>query len=252
MIDFATIVEHETAAMADLLESLSPEIMVPTCPGWSVADLGAHLTAVQSVFAEAVESRATEPVDVEPARPADGEIPPALRAAGRRLVAALRSAPEGAETMTWAGLQPVSWSARRQAHEVLIHHVDAKRAAGLDAAIDRELAAAGIDELAEWHHGPAPEWATWTPSRAVLVEQSDGDRAWRIERGHLSGTSPNTGASYDLTTVCFVEPGPTEAVVRAGASDLDLWLWRRLPFGAVEVDGDRALAGAVYEDLVVD
>ena len=74
----------------------------------------------------------------------------------------------------------VDFVRRRQAHEALIHRLDAELVAGDPTPVDRDLASDGVDEVLTIVHGELPSWATFTPDGTVgTVETSDTDRTWR-------------------------------------------------------------------------
>ncbi len=254
MIDFVEVALQSTAGVVEVLRDSDPDAPVPTCPDWSVADLGYHLYDVQTHFAVIVEEERTERGDLaDAARPPDRALADALHAASERLAAAIRNASASQRFHTWAGLQFVSWIARRQAHEALIHRADAAAAVGALVEMEPDVARDGIEELMEWFHGAPPGWAEWLPSDAIGLVEAGGEGRWRLEWGRLRGTSPTTGTDYDVKMVSAAADGPVSAVVTSEAGALDLWLWRRLPMGAVDrIEGDRHLVERVYEALVID
>ena len=133
---------------------------------------------------------------------------------------------------------------RRQAHEALVHRVDAELTAGVDLTVpDAALAADGVDELLRVMWGlPDGDWATWTPSdRLVRVETTDTGHGWTLRLGRWSGTGPQSGREFDEATALVVDgddAGSPAAVLRGRAADLDLHLWNRLPADPVERTGD--------------
>lgn len=253
MIDFEDVMLRSTARVVEVLRESEPNTPVPTCPGWSLADLGHHLFVVQAFFATIVEEERTERGDhPDRPRPPDEALADTLHAVSHRLAAAIRSADASRRFYTWAGSQPISWIVRRQAHEALIHSADAAAALGGMVDVVPDVARDGIDELMEWFHAAPPNWAEWSASDAIGIVEAGGEGRWRLEWGRLRGTSPTTGIDHDLEMAVAAPPGPVSAVVTGEASTLDLWLWRRLPMGAVDVEGDAALVERVHEALVVD
>jgi hypothetical protein len=57
----------------------------------------------------------------------------------------------------------------------------------------------------------------------------------------FTGTSPNTGNTYDQPTplVADASRAVPSFVARADAAELDLWLWGRGDVARIEVEGDR-------------
>jgi hypothetical protein len=141
----------------------------------------------------------------------------------------------------------VGWVHRRQAHEALIHRVDAELAAGVPVTEPpAKVAVDGVDELVAVMLDGLPEWAAFAPDGAarVGVRVTDADGSWDLVLGRWSGTSPNTGNVYDEETVQTDHGGdaaPPRLVVAGRAWDLDRWLWGRGDISTLTVDGDATL-----------
>ncbi len=232
-MDYLQLVEAISAnstALADAAEQAGLETAVLTCPGWSVADLVSHIGTVQVWAATTVQQRVAERVswDSLPEAPKGDDLVPWLRGTGAVLVAALTAADPAAPVWTFGADRTNSFWARRQAHEVGIHRWDVQAAAGAPRAIDTALAANGVDELLglaqmrgklgegngetiHLHCTDVDEGGEW-----LIRLTPDGAE---IERAHAKG----------------------DVAVRGTASDLDLFVWGRVPASALEVFGDRAL-----------
>jgi uncharacterized protein (TIGR03083 family) len=238
-----SVVAAESRRFLEVLASVDLESDVPPCPGWHVADLLWHLAEVHGFWAQVVNRLLEDPStadDLE--RPPD----PALRAfaAGRRaelLEALTRRAPTE-RCWRWSDLGgDVSWVARRQAHEALIHRTDAEIAAGVTVTRpDDALAADGVDELVRGFLVGVPEWASWTPDgTTVALECTDGGARYVVELGRMTGTSPESGRSYDIEAAELREDpsSAADAEVSGGAWDLDRWLWGRGDAAALTITG---------------
>ncbi|MEL6983656.1 MAG: maleylpyruvate isomerase N-terminal domain-containing protein, partial [Actinomycetota bacterium] len=237
-----------------------------------VDDLVWHLTHVQHFWASIVGDQLDGPeAIVWPERPSSTGLVPHFDEVSARLVAALTNADPEAPCWSWYEHdQRVGWVLRRQAHEALIHRVDADLAlaavGGSDVGpVDGALAADGIDEMLDIMLGaePVPAWATWTldgPTiRLVATTDLGPDRSWLASPGRLTGTDAD-GKDQDLAAIQVTDLGPAvgdaddadnadgadgaeaSAVVRGPAAELDLWLWRRGQLADAVVTGDRALA----------
>lgn len=244
---YRDLVARESARCADALAGADLGAPVPTAPGWSVADLAWHLAEVQDSWARIaggplVEEDASVPLE----RPADDAVVELLRSRTARLVAGLAAHPPGTACWSW---HPeggnVAWVHRRQAHEALIHRVDAELAAGLPVSDpSAEVAADGVDELVRVMLDGLPDWATFAPDDArIRLRATDADGSWDLVLGRWAGTSPNTGNVYDEETVQVdrTGEGAPRLLVEGRAWDLDRWLWGRGDISTLAVDGDAGL-----------
>ena len=85
-----------------------------------------------------------------------------------RLTAALESVDPTEHAWTWSTDQTVGFIGRRQAHEALIHRLDAELTAGTVTDLDPTLAADGVDEVLAMMYGGTPAWGTFTPGDGLL------------------------------------------------------------------------------------
>lgn len=211
---------------------------VPTCPGWSVADLLGHVGTVHR-WAAAIITGGLATVELPPdveaglAAPADraalgtwfvdgaAGVQRALRGTGDDLAAAvfLHAAP--APRLFWA---------RRQAHETTIHRVDAlaarlgrvPRADEFDVATP--FAADGIDELLVGFLSRRSSRLRSDRPLRIHVSATDVGKAWIVA---VSEQPPVTTA---LSSSAATPPGSTEppdATFVGTATALYLGLWNR-------------------------
>src|SRR4051794_21750831 len=144
------LIADESSRFRTALRAATPGAVVPTCPDWDAADLAWHLAEVQSFWGQVVQQRCTDPaqlVGTELVRPQ--RYDDLLELAGRSaqdLVAILRQAPPATPVWTWAEEQTAGFVRRRQAHEALIHRVDAECTVGDRTPLDPALATDGVDE----------------------------------------------------------------------------------------------------------
>jgi len=210
---------------------------VPTCPGWTVADLAHHVGEVYLHKTRAIQE-GTEP---EPWPPADlgAEDPLALldRAyAGLRAEFATHQPADPAGS--WYAPDPtVGFWIRRMAQETVIHRIDGELGTGQPVVpVPADLAVDGIDELLKVFvaYGVA-EWASYftgilasSPGWTYLV-QTDG-AAWRVRTGPglFTVADGTDGGPPDVTV-----SGPPAAVLR--------WAWNRESAGG---PGDVTVEGA--------
>lgn len=254
-IDFLAHVRSESARFADVLASTDPQARVPTCPDWTAADLLWHLGEVQSFWAAIVRERATAPDGLpEPQRPVGyDELLALFRDASAALVDALANATDDTAVWTWFPAdQSVGFVRRRQAHEALIHRLDAELTAGTLSDVDPALATDGAAEVLEWMYSGVPAWAAHTVDGAVgRLSTTDTGASWLVQLGRWSGTSPNSGTTYsDKASITVVAGGEPTFGVSGTARDLDAWLWNRPTLTDLERSGDTAAFEAVIRSGV--
>lgn len=242
--DYLHHLRAESARAREVLRDADPSARVPGCPDWTVDDLLWHLgPQVQGFWAHVVAHRPAPPADwEEPTRPAGhGAVLAAFDEAHAALVTVLESAGPGEEAWSWSPDHTVAFTLRRQAHEALVHRVDAEQAAGAEPApIDPRLAGDGVDETLAVMFGGKPDWGVFASSdEHVRVDLTDDPGPVWVQLGRFTGTDPE-GEGHDLHDIAVVpDPGVAPDVVITGpAAAVDLWLWRRGDDAAVTVTGD--------------
>jgi len=237
---------RESVRFAEVLREVPPDRPVPTCPGWTADDLLWHLGWVQRWWGIVVQDNVTGPAAREllPQRPADR---PGLfeffEQASRALGPILAAATPGTPAWTWSTDQTVGFIRRKQAHEALIHRIDAEETAGTRTPMDPLLSSDGIDEALRIMYGGTPDWSTFTPDveQTLRIRATDTGHTWLIALGRFTGTDAD-GVSYDEPDfhVADSDPGmPTRAEIGGTAADLDCWLWHRPPLALIDFSGDR-------------
>jgi uncharacterized protein (TIGR03083 family) len=247
MIDYLNSIRTESTRFGELVRSVNDGARIPSCPEWSVADLTWHLAEVQYFWAGIVAGLLESPKslpDLE--RPTDAALPDLFDEQAARLVAALESRRPEDVCWSWhdAG-HSVGWVLRRQAHEALIHRIDAELAAGTTFKVDAELAADGVDEVLTvmLDATDLPEWATFSPDgTTATIGIEDGAGSWSMALGRFSGTSPVSGNTYNNPALRLTEVARPTTEIRGTAADLDLWLWGRGSLDTLSVEGDRDVA----------
>lgn len=253
-LDPAQYVAHlrrESTRFRDVLTTTPAVARVPSCPDWDADDLLWHLGEVQWFWGEVVGSRPAGPPEEHPARPADREgLLAFFDEASERLAGLLGSLPPDEPAWTWADEQTVGFTQRRQAHEAMVHRLDAELAAGAVTALPAELAADGVAEVVDvMKGGEPPAWGAFTPDgHTTALELTDtGDRLV-LRTGRFTGTDPGSGTAYDVPhLVRAADDAPADAVVRGGAADVDAWLWRRTDRARLAVSGSEAAFAAFLE-----
>jgi uncharacterized protein (TIGR03083 family) len=210
---------------------------VPTCPGWAVRDLVAHVGGVHRWATSYVVTGRAGPTtgDEEAAffrRPPDSELLSWYAEGHASLVATLGGADPAMSC--WAFLpapSPLAFWARRQAHETAVHCADAEASAGLPTTFPGDFAADGIDELLNGFLARPGGRLVADPPVVVAVRAADTGDCWTVR------IEPDRRV---------VSPGASEAdcTLAGRASDLYLLLWNRLlwnrlaPRPVIDVSGD--------------
>lgn len=253
-IDYLGHLARESALFGHAVDGAASDARVPTCPDWDADDLLWHLGEVQRFWATVVRRG----VDAEGAG-ALAQPRPETRAAlmdfyltaSTDLGKALASASPESPAWTWSDDKTVGFIIRRQAHEALIHRIDAQLTAGQRRSVmDPLLSADGVDEaLRIMYGGDLPAWGTFAPHerRTVRVQASDTGDSWFVTLGRFSGTDPDDEKSYDQESihVARIDPGgQAAATVRSKADDMDCWLWRRPTEASPERSGDSDVLSA--------
>jgi uncharacterized protein (TIGR03083 family) len=229
--------EHLTRlepAMTGLREVLADGELsaeVPGCPGWTLADLGAHVGGVYR-FATAglVERRG---VDIaEPGFEARDELLGWFDTGAAALLATLRAVDErdawGEPAWTLAPPHTAAFWARRQHHETVLHLHDALgsqgAASGAVAVIDPECAADGVHEVVTMFLPRQLRLGRLEPLVGTLELRMPGFAPLRLGEGRAGDGS--------------------DAVLEGDPAAVLLALWKRLPAGdpALRVTGDREVA----------
>src|SRR5688572_7680744 len=235
----------ESARFREVLGDCSPEARVPSCPDWTAADLLWHLATVQRWWAEVLTARPARPEEVEPPRPESyGELLAAYDGWSGELAQALESADPADEAWNWSDDHTVGFILRRQAHEAMVHRVDAELAAGASSDVDPTLATDGVHEVLAVMYGGCPPWGSWEPGEGVVrVDTTDTSEQFWLRFGTFAGTDPDSGTTYADEEDFHVVPPPEgdeepDVVVDGPAAALDLWLWSRGDDQEISVVGD--------------
>jgi uncharacterized protein (TIGR03083 family) len=245
-LDYVAHLTADSERFAAVIAGLPPEAAVPSCPDWTADDLLWHLAEVQWFWGTIVREKVTgaDAQQHKPQRP-DGraELAGFYDRSSRGLREILAATPAQSPAWTWSDDQTAGFIRRRQAHEALIHRVDAELAAGDRTGMDAQLSADGVDEVLRVMYGPLPSWGIFTPGDAqpLRLRATDTADSWLITLGRFTGTDPGDEKTYDepaILTASQDQGLPAAATVSGGAADLDLWLWHRSAGAELERSGD--------------
>jgi len=225
----------------ELARSSDLDAAVPSCPGWSVADLVHHLAEVQHFWGSIVRGLLDDPGGVESkARPHDEGLVEVYDEARRMLEDALADATDDDRCWSWSEAGgTVGWVARRQHHEAAIHLADLELANGRQPRLMHDTAVDGIFEMIDVMLGDFPPWMSYEPKWLVEIDVDEFDVATLMTVGLLSGTGPESGMVYlDLPGARRAEYGLPDAIISGPAEAMDLWMWGRGPVDELTLTGE--------------
>ncbi|WP_100444406.1 maleylpyruvate isomerase family mycothiol-dependent enzyme [Glycomyces xiaoerkulensis] len=218
-----------------------PDARVPTCPGWTVADLLEHVTEVYDHKLQCIRLL-REPDDSERLK-RTGSPTERFEAALAELLTEFDERGPESLAYTWYGPdQTVGFWIRRLACETVVHRADAELAAGgRIGPVDDELGADAVDET-------------------LAIKLAWGSR---VGRERLAGPLARHGGlrvgidAHGRTWTVHVATGRidiedslaagAQATVSGTPGEILMWLWRRSPVGAVAGRGDRDKAAELYD-----
>ncbi|MEV4502225.1 maleylpyruvate isomerase family mycothiol-dependent enzyme [Streptomyces klenkii] len=234
-------VAAETAGFVTAVKGADLSTPVPSCPGWTLADLTRHTGSVHRWFSVLLRRRIQQPptsreVDLHlPEQP--GDFPDWLAESAAEAAEVFAGTDLDAPMWAWGLDQHARFWVRRMLFETLVHRADAELALGLVPHIDRGLAADGVDEFLTnlpFASFFAPQTAELRgPDRGIRFSCTDGDDTWLIRL-----RPDGFGLVADGT-----DPGAADATVRGTAADLLLLLYGRMDreSDAFQLLGDRDL-----------
>jgi uncharacterized protein (TIGR03083 family) len=227
----------DSAALAEAAR-LGLDEPVPSCPGWSVADLVQHTGRVHRAVTRRVRN-----LDLERRSSSDIPLPPRpelvnwFEDGAEALGPVLEAAQPDASVWNWS-IRPkvASFWWRRMAQETAVHRWDAESAHARQQPIAADVAVDGVDEFLDvFLPTDLAEKPTTDLIGTVQLQCSDRPASWLVTvSGGVLLARPNQ------------EPTASDrplATVSAPASDLLLLLWRRgePTRTGLETGGDAAL-----------
>jgi uncharacterized protein (TIGR03083 family) len=229
------LAEGELLRFAAAVGAADLEAPVPTCPGWTVAELARHMGFVYRWAAQHVREHSQTPVPAPEVRdgapPEDGKLAEWLATGVAPAVSAFRQGAPDEAVWGWGADRRVAFWPRRMLHEASIHRADVELAEGIEPEIAPDVACDGIDELFD----NLPHAVRFAPRVAELrgeggsfhLHATDAGGEWMIR------LQPD-GFSFEH------EHGKADVAARGPASGLLLYLYgrRTLAGSALEVFGD--------------
>jgi uncharacterized protein (TIGR03083 family) len=212
---------------------------IPSCPGWTMAELIAHVGGTWGWVAGIVSSgeRRGEFPTI-PNSITGSDLISLVEERVRQLLQVLEGADPAANCWTFGLPRSALFWFRRQALETAIHAWDAEGAVAHPAPIDADLACDGIDEflavmLPRQVKGNPDIWT----GQSLHLHRTDGDGEWLVQLG------PDGETTYENAH------GKGDVALRGPASSLYLWCLNRIPRDDLEVFGDRAVAHQWRSDI---
>lgn len=208
-MEWIALLESTTGRFAEVLATGDLAADVPTCPGWTLADLGEHTRWTHAWAAHAVTAGTPDGDSPAPGRERDPLVA-GYRAAAGILLDVLRSTAPDAPAWTFGAERTSGFWRRRQVHEVTMHLYDAlaSQHATDNWDVDAELGWDGVDEVA----------TVFYPRQVRLGRTAPLPAPVRL-------TATDLGRSVVLEPTA----GGDEVELAAPATDLLLMLWGRLP-----------------------
>lgn len=253
-MDNHAVIASESARFREVLTPLADDAAVPTCSGWTAADLAHHLAEVQWFWARVAARGITTGEQVaqleaeKPAQPATlGESLAILEAATAELLTALGNLDDDEARWTWfPGDQSAGFIRRMQTYEATFHRLDAERAAGAeDSPISTAVAQGALRHAFAVMWSWVPEWGEVTWTSTVEVAPLDTGDPLVVELGRWRGVGPDSGTAYDepCSRISEATGSTTTATARGTCLDLALWAWGR--GGTAAVDGEPETVAAL-------
>ncbi|MEU9119003.1 maleylpyruvate isomerase family mycothiol-dependent enzyme [Streptomyces sp. NPDC048506] len=243
--EFVETLRLDGGLLADAAEEAGPDAAVPACPEWRMRDLVTHVGRVHRWATEIVTQGAQQPSrPAEAPDLADDALVGWLREGHHHLVLALHSAPRDLTAWSfWPAASPLEFWARRQAHETSVHRVDAQQATGAALTpLPSAFAADGIDELLAGIHSLDRSRLRTDVPRTLRVRATDTpDAEWTVQLSDGPARALRT-AGTDTGADAPASDKPADCTIEGPAEELYLTLWNRLPWDAVTITGDAALA----------
>jgi len=213
--------EADAARLIDLVAGADPTVPVPTCPGWTVADVVEHVGVLYRWSAAHVATGAParlRPADLDLGLTDGGATPEWLADGVGPMLATFAYADPELRVWGWGGDRHARFWPRRMLYETVVHRTDASFALGVEPVIDADVAVEGVDELLS----NLPHAAYFAPGIAEL--RGDDER--------IALHADDTGATWLIRLVPAGyawdwSGGPADVTLHGTAADVLLAIYRR-------------------------
>ncbi|TDO69024.1 uncharacterized protein (TIGR03083 family) [Kribbella sp. VKM Ac-2571] len=237
------IVEQAELLAGHLSEGKDLGTSVPSCPGWNVGQLVRHVGGAHRE-ATAIARTGEAPPDDEFRDPthwyadtsectdeAVSELAEWIVDGARELAETLRTVGPDVPIRMPIDEPTTRFTARRMAHETVMHRADAALALGVAYELDPEVATDGIDEWMELGalplHFEVHPWMRELLAPGRTLKFAAPEQSWVVD---LTGDAIRWRHSAE----------PTAVTVRGSVNDVLLYLYKRRD-EMIEVDGDKEL-----------
>lgn len=232
--------DRSTAFRAAIASAPSLDLQVPTCQGWTLADLARHIGEGRQIWAATVAAgpaAARTTPELVPMPQERDALLAWLAESTRQLLDALTAAgPDSECWMGWTDAQSARTTgavAHHQVQEIAVHTHDAQLTVGAPEPLPGEVALDGVEEFLFTCNATTSPW----PHEPAVVGYSAGEgRSWALR---LSAE----GARAEQLS------GEPEADVLAvgTASNLVLAMYGRVGLDALKFVGDVGVLGRLVE-----
>ena len=244
---YLAILATEATVLAAAADEAGLAAAVPTCPGWTVADLVLHIGEVHRWATAAVAGKAVKlsevPTDFLGPPPDPADAVAWFRSGATKLCDTLAAADPSIEYAAFLN-EPLTprllfW-ARRQTMETSMHRVDAESASGRCTGFAPEVAIDGIDEFLT---GFLPRSRTTLHAdvpRTLQIAPDYSDRRWLVSIGPELPVATRLASDVDAGADC---------IVSGSASDIYLALWNRGSVDALSISGDQTVVEMLRDNV---
>jgi uncharacterized protein (TIGR03083 family) len=220
------------------LAEADPQAPVPSCPGWTVADLIGHLVREYTWISGHVgRGVVTPPDDLEPQGPHTATLAE-YDAAFTDLLTRFDVLDPEMPAWNWAPqAKKVAFWQRRVAHDTALHRWDAQMAAlGLTEPLEAKLAADVVSEVLDTLLPAGRGRQRADRHGMVALSATDIEHTWHIRLRESGGV-----ALLDTDTIFDDNDLHERVIAKGSASDLALTLWGRIGLDVLTVAGEERL-----------
>lgn len=240
--EYPRLLADECERFIDSVYDADANLPIPTCPGWTAADVGLHVGQLYRWAAAHVGTGSTERISgsaIDMQVPADrSDQPDWMRAGLELLTSSLDAADPATPLWAWGSDKTARFWGRRMLFETTIHRADVELARGREPDVEPDTAIDGIDEFLDnlphaRYFAPRVDELRGTGERLAL-RATDRDVAWavdllpdRFEWSHDGAGDVRAsveGSVEDLLLFAYGRRAPEALIVRGDAELVDSWV----------------------------